>query len=84
MLGQKMGIGYTINDDLSVSYTEEKSETSHMLATTADVEMKVTQMAAAYTMGGMTVSLSSQSYDNVNYTSGVNAKSHILGVAMAF
>ena len=83
-LGQKMGIGYTINEDLSVSYTQEKSETSHMLATTADVEMKVTQIAAAYTMGGMTLALSQNSYDNVSYTADKDVQSYVFNVAMAF
>jgi hypothetical protein len=84
MLGQKMGIGYTINDDLSVSYSEEKSETSHMLATTADVEMKVTQVAAAYTMGGMTLALSNNKYKNVAYTAARDVNSYVFNVAMAF
>ena len=84
VLNNKLGIAYAINDDLNVSFSEEESEATHMLAATADVTMKVTQIAAAYTMGGMSMSVSQNEYENANYLASSDAKSTIFNVAMAF
>ncbi|MDA7606265.1 porin [Pelagibacteraceae bacterium] len=80
----KMGASYAVNDDLNFSYAVEKSEATHMLNTTADVEMEVQQIAAAYTMGGMTLAVSQNSYDNSNYTANKDAKSTVFNLSMAF
>ena len=55
-----------------------------MLASTADVEMKVNQISAAYTMGGMTLAISQTDYENSNYTAATDAKSTVFNMTMAF
>ena len=84
VLGQKYGIAFAVNDDLSIAYGVEESEATHMLASTADVEMKVNQISAAYTMGGMTLAISQNDYENANYTAATDAKSTVFNMTMAF
>ena len=84
VLNDKLGIAYAVNDDLNVSYSVEKSEASHMLDSTANVEMEVTQIAAAYTMGGMSLSVSQNEYENASYLLNSDAKATVFNVAMAF
>jgi hypothetical protein len=84
VLGTKYSALIAVNDALSVSYGVEKSTATHMLNTTADVEQEVTQIAAAYTMGGLTFAVSQNSYDNVAYTANKDAKSTVFNVSMAF
>jgi hypothetical protein len=69
-----MGIGYAINDNLSVSYEVNKSE-AHITSSTAahvmtksDNSQDVESIQAAYTMGGMTLALSYTETDGDNYT----------------
>jgi len=84
VLGTKYSALVAVNDQLSVSYGVEKSTATHNLNTTADVEMEVSQVAAAYTMGGLTLALSMNSYDNVSYTANKDATSTVFNVSMAF
>lgn len=84
VLGTKYSALIAVNDQLSVSYGVEKSEATHMLATTADVEQEVTQIAAAYTTGGLTLALSMNDYENVSYTANKDAKSTVFNVSVAF
>jgi hypothetical protein len=69
-----MGIGYAINDNLSVSYEVNKSE-AHVKAVTAanvttrtDNSQDVESIQAAYTMGGMTLAVSYTETEGDNYT----------------
>ena len=88
------GIGYAINDNLSVSYEDSKSEANIKAKTAVNVTTKsknsqeMTSIQAAYTMGGMTLALSRTETDGDNYTkeetSPVKAKETILAVTMAF
>jgi len=84
VLGQKYSALVAVNDDLSISYGVEKSEVTQMLATTADVEQEVTQIAAAYTTGGLTLAVSMNDYENAAYTADKNVTSTVLNVSMAF
>jgi len=84
VLGTKYSALIAVNDALSVSYGVEKSTATHMLATTADVEQEVTQIGAAYTMGGLTFAVSLNNYDNVSYTANKDVKSTVFNVSMAF
>ena len=88
-----MSIGFKANDDLSVSYTAEKSDKlTKSKSTTAavttntrtDVEMEIDTIQAAYTMGGMTLSLSLKDVDNDSYTLNKKVSETIFAVAMAF
>lgn len=84
VLGTKYSALVAVNDNLSVSYGVEQSTATHMLNTTADVEQEVTQVAAAYTMGGLTLAVSLNSYDNVSYEANKDITSAVFNVSMAF
>ena len=84
VFGTKYSALIAVNDALSLSYGVEKSETTHMLASTDDVEMEVTQIAAAYTTGGLTLAVSMNDYENVSYTANQDVKSTVFNVSMAF
>lgn len=84
VFGTKYSALFAVNDQLSVSYGVEKSEATHMLNTTADVEQEVTQIAAAYTTGGLTLAISMNDFENVAYTANKDAKSTVFNVSMAF
>jgi len=84
VLGTKYSALIAVNDQLSVSYGVEKSTATHMLNTSADVEQEVTQIAGAYTTGGLTLAISMNDYENVSYTADKDAKSTVFNVSMAF
>ena len=84
VLGQKYSALVAVNDEVSLSYGVEKSEATHNLATTADVEQEVTKIAAAYTTGGLTLSLGMVDYENVAYTANKDVKATVLNMAIAF
>ena len=84
-------LGYAVNDDLSVSFARERSTkalrtktTSGFNKTTSDVEMEIDTIQAAYTMGGMTISVSNKMVDNDSYTEAKKTKETLLAFAMAF
>ena len=88
-----MSLGFKANDDLSFSYTVEKSDklqkaksTSGLVTTNtrSNVEMEIDTIQAAYTMGGMTMSLSLKDVDNDSYTANKKVSETIFAVAMAF
>lgn len=86
-----LGIGFNVNEALSVSYTEEKSEASKKTVTAATraddlskVETEITAIQAAYTMGGMTLSVASKSVDNMDYTANVDGQETVIAVSLAF
>jgi len=64
------GVNFAVNDDLSISYGEHKSDRSVVASATADVENTAKSLQVAYTMGGMSIKLAETSVDNGSYTSG--------------
>jgi hypothetical protein len=82
------GISFNVNDALSVSYTNETSEARKKTTTDAEVvtrvEAEISAIQAAYTMGGMTLSLAQKDLENMDYTSQVNGKETVIAVALAF
>ena len=80
---REYGIGFAVNDDLSVSYSIQKSDLSYT-DTTADVELEVQSIQAAYTMGGMTVALSMDDFENESYTLNSDEKETFLTFTFAF
>jgi hypothetical protein len=80
----KMSIAFNVNDDLSISYEKETSNPDNQTAATANYEMEATGIQAAYTMGGMTLALAQNSFDNAQYTDGKDVKDTVFSVAMAF
>ena len=78
-----MGVGFAVNENLSVSYGEEESTLSYT-DTTADVELKVTSIQGAYTMGGLTIALSMDDIENSGYTANKDEKETMLTFTFAF
>ncbi len=62
-------IAFNVNDALSVSYEEIESDKNYETST-ADVTMEVSSIQASYTVAGMTLSVSTEEYDNHDYTTG--------------
>ena len=83
-------IGFAVNDNLSISYTEENSEKKVKTKsvanaiTRANVEMEITTMDVAYTIGGATVSLSHSEASNDSYTTGDDTNETIAAISLAF
>jgi|MDTC01.3.fsa_nt_gb hypothetical protein len=79
-----LSIGYLVNDNLSLSVSNEKSEPTYMTSTTVGYDQKTRSVQAAYTMGGMTLSLARTNYDNTGYTQDLDVTENMFAVAMAF
>ena len=79
-----MSVGYAVNDDLSVSYTREKSDVSYQTSATASNDIKMDSVQIAYSMGGATLSLARADYDNAGYAQDVDVTETVLAVAFAF
>jgi len=77
-------IAFAVNDDLSISYTKEKSDLTAPTSSTATFEQDITGIQAAYTMGGMTLSIAQNSYDNARYTNNLDVTNTVFGISMAF
>ena len=80
----KYSIAFNVNDDLSISYENETSNPDNQTAATANLEMEASGIQAAYTMGGMTMAISQNSFENANYTANKDVKDTVFSVAMAF
>lgn len=85
------GIGFKVNDNLSVSYGRETSDAQKRtldLTAAADtknnVELSVDAIQAAYTMGGMTISVSMKDIENADYVLNKDEKETLVAVTMAF
>ena len=78
------GIGFAVNDDLTLSYTIEESQPNAMTAATAAFQMEITSIQASYTMGGMSVSLSRDEVDNADYVNATEQNETLIAVSMAF
>jgi hypothetical protein len=87
-INDSYGISFNVNDALSLSYTSEQSEANKETVVDAEVDTKVTAeitaVQAAYTMGGMTLSLAHKEIENMDYTSGKNGLETIVAVSLAF
>ena len=84
-------IGFAVNDNLSVSYTEENSERKRKAkaavsntTTRTDVEMEITTIDVSYTMGGATLGLSNSETSNDSYTTGDDTTETIVAISLAF
>jgi hypothetical protein len=78
------GIGFTVNDNLSVSYTNEESNPDAMTAATATYTMEISSIQLAYTMGGMTISISQDSAENADYIQNADEKETLIAVGIGF
>ena len=79
-----ISLGYAVNDELSVSYTSEKSakEMRASGATQYDVEMDSIQVA--YSLGGGTLSVARTDYENIGYANDTDATETIIAMTFAF
>ena len=77
-------IAYTISDNLSVSYGTE--ELTFGTVSSTNVAADFARVSVAYTAGGMTLSASSATGDNVDYTTAVTSDQEVwaLGASFAF
>jgi len=80
----KASVSVNVNDDLSVSYVQEKSEANHKTTGTVDVELKSTALGASYTMGGMTLAVAMVEHENVGYVLNTDVKASVFQVSLAF
>ncbi len=62
------GVSFNINDNLSLSYGNHKSDRN--LTNNTSVELEAESLQLAYTMGGMSVKIAESTVDNGSYTSG--------------
>ncbi len=86
-----IGIEFAVNDQLSVSITEEDfSRTNKTMAATAStnssatVTSSQTTIMAAYNIGGATLGLSLVDTDNSDYTTSRDEAKSIISLALAF
>jgi hypothetical protein len=79
-----MSLGYAINDNMSISYTDENSEASYQTSSTAAFDIEMTSIQASYNIGGATVSVARTSYENLDYTENKDADETIIALSFAF
>jgi len=80
---KKYSISFNVNDNLSVSYENEKSQ-PQTTRNAAQMEMESDGLQAAYTMGGMTLGIAMNNHDNATYTENNDVKETMFSVEMAF
>jgi len=62
------GVSFNVNDNLSLSYANHKSDRN--LTNATSVELEAQSLQVAYTMGGMSIKVAESSVDNGSYTAG--------------
>jgi len=62
------GVSFNVNDNLSLSYGQHKSDRATNAAT--NVELEAESLQVAYTVGGMSIKIAESSVDNGSYTAG--------------
>ena len=84
-------IGFAVNDNLSVSFTQEDSQKKQKkkvalanTTTRSDVEMEIQTIDVAYTLGGATLGLSQSETTNDSYTQGDEVIETIIALTLAF
>ena len=79
-----ISVGYAVNDDLTLSYTDETGERNYLTSTTTVYDIEVQSIQAAYSLGGATLSLARTDYENIGYADGVDATETIIALSFAF
>jgi len=79
-----MSVAYAVNDELTVSWTQEDNARNFQTSATATFDIDVTSIQAAYTVGGATLSLARTSYDNISYVEGDDMEETLIALAFAF
>ena len=90
-LNEAYSLGFAVNENLSVSYTEENSEERNVskadagnTSTRTDVEMEITTIDLSYTVGGATLGISNSEHSNDSYTQGDDTTETIVAISLAF
>jgi len=65
------GVSFNVNDNLSISYGNHKSERN--MNSGSQTELEAESLQLAYTMGGMSVKIAESTVDNGSYTSGTGS-----------
>ena len=78
-----MSIAFNVNDSLSISFEDIESEARYETST-SDLTMDVQSIQAAYTVAGMTLSISNEEYDNFQYTNSNKLKETNIAMSIAF
>ena len=73
-------VAYTVTDELSITYGEEDFSTGE----TSSVDAEYTKISAAYTSGGMTLTLVAAEGENISYGTSVNEDVDYVGLTAAF
>jgi len=79
-----MSIGYAVNDDLSVSYTQETSEPNYMTSATTGYDIEMDSIQLAYSLGGATLSIARADVENVGYVQNTDLTETIIAMSFAF
>jgi len=79
-----VSIGYALNDQVRISYTNEKAERNFATSATTTKDIKMTSYQIAYNIGGATLSLVRNSTDNVGFNSNLDSDETLVALAMAF
>jgi len=81
---RKISGAFNVNDQLSVSYEAEESNPANQNVHTLNYTMKARGIQAAYTMGGMTLAIARNTFENAAYTKDNDVVDTVFSVAMAF
>ena len=86
------GIQFDVNDQLSVSYNQDESESNQRVAvataatagTKTIVKMEQESLQLAYTIGGATIGIADVEVDNADYTAGKKETQPVISMAISF
>ena len=76
-----MAISYAISDEMSISYGTHEVETPN---DSADDDQKASLLSASYTSGGMSISASAGSVDNVGNVAATDKDTYEISMSFAF
>ena len=79
-----MSLAYAVNDDLSVSYTNETGERSFQTSSTTTYDIEMDSIQIAYSLGGATLSVARTDYENIGYVNNADATDTIIALTFAF
>jgi len=82
-INNSYSVGMKVNDSLSLSYGEERSE-ENLITDGTDDTVKIKTIQGAYTMGGLTAAVALKDVENLGYVAGVDTKEATLFVTLAF
>ncbi len=77
-------VAYAVNDELSVSYSNETGEASYQTSSTTAYDVEVDSIQAAYSLGGATLSIARGDYENMSYANGTDGSDTIIALSFAF